>query len=65
MNVHKNARLTPRGRVLMVEQIESGVPVKQAAAALGMSERRAHVWLRPGIAAATGNCWTAVRRRIG
>lgn len=46
MNVHKNARLTPRGRVLMVEQIESGVPVKQAAAALGMSERRAHVWLR-------------------
>jgi transposase InsO family protein len=46
MNMHKNARLTPRGRVLMVQRIESGVPVKQAAAACGMSERRAHVWLR-------------------
>jgi hypothetical protein len=41
MNVHKNARLTPRGRVLMVERIETGLPVGPAAAAAGYrSERR-------------------------
>ncbi|HEX2257399.1 MAG TPA: IS481 family transposase [Afifellaceae bacterium] len=45
MNVHKNARLTPRGRVLMMERIESGWPVKRAAAASGVSERTAYRWL--------------------
>lgn len=45
MNVHKNARLTPRGRVLMLERIESGWPVKRAALACGVSERTAHRWL--------------------
>jgi transposase InsO family protein len=46
MNVHKNARLTPRGRVLMIERIESGMPVRRAAADAGVSERTAHRWLR-------------------
>lgn len=46
MNVHKNARLTPRGRVLMVERIERGVAVRHAAAAAGVSERTAHRWLK-------------------
>lgn len=45
MNVHKNARLTPRGRVLMVERIEAGMPVRHAALASGVSERTAHRWL--------------------
>jgi transposase InsO family protein len=45
MNVHKNARQTPRGRVLMVKRIESGVAVRQAAAEAGVSERTAHRWL--------------------
>jgi transposase InsO family protein len=45
MNVHKNARLTPRGRVLMIERIERGVPVRRAAADAGVSERTAHRWL--------------------
>ncbi len=45
MNVHKNARLTPRGRVLMIERIETGLPVQRAAAAAGVSERTAHRWL--------------------
>lgn len=31
MNVHKNARLTPAGRVLLVERIESGWAVAEAA----------------------------------
>ena len=30
MNVHKNARLTPRGRVLIIERIERGLPVPEA-----------------------------------
>ena len=46
MNVHKNARLTPAGRVLLVERIESGWPVAEAAAASGVSARTAHEWLR-------------------
>jgi transposase len=45
MNVHKNARQTPSGRVLMIARIESGWSVRQAAAASGVSERTAHVWL--------------------
>jgi len=45
MNVHKNARLTPRGRVLMIERIERGLPVRRAAAEAGVSERTAHRWL--------------------
>jgi transposase InsO family protein len=46
MNVHKNARLTPRGRVLMIERIQSGVPVGSAAAAAGVSRQTAWRWLR-------------------
>lgn len=46
MNVHKNARLTPSGRVLLVRRIENGWPVGAAAAASGVSRRRAHEWLR-------------------
>jgi len=46
MNVHENARQTPRGRVLMVEKIELGASVRQAAADAGVSERTAHRWLK-------------------
>ena len=46
MNVHRNARLTPRGRVLMMERIERGMPVRRAAADAGVSGRTAHRWLR-------------------
>jgi transposase len=46
MNIHKNARLTPQGRVLMVRRItREGWRVADAAAAAGLSERRAYVWL--------------------
>src|SRR5690606_21150128 len=46
MNVHKNARLTPRGRVLLAQRIESGVTVREAAAAAGVSRQTAWRWLR-------------------
>ena len=45
MNVHKNARLAPLGRVLMVERIEGGWPVTRAAEAGGVSVRTAYRWL--------------------
>src|SRR5688572_28798924 len=46
MNVHQNARLTPRGRVLMIERIAQRVPLRQAAAAASLPERSAHRWLK-------------------
>jgi transposase InsO family protein len=46
MNVHQNARLTPQGRALMVRRIlDAGWRVTDAAAAAGLSERRAYTWL--------------------
>jgi transposase InsO family protein len=46
MNVHKNARLTPCGRALMVSRIlDAGWPVKAAARAAGVSERTARKWV--------------------
>ncbi len=46
MNIHKNARLTPQGRLLMVLRIEDeGWKVADAAAAAGLSQRRAYHWL--------------------
>jgi transposase InsO family protein len=44
--VHRNARLTPQGRLLLCERIEAGWPVAHAAAAMGMSRDRAYVWWR-------------------
>jgi len=46
MNVHKNARLTPSGRAVMIGRIElQGWPVRRAAESSGVSERTAHRWL--------------------
>ena len=47
MNVHKNARLTPVGRALMISRIEQqGWPVARAAEASGVSRRTASKWLQ-------------------
>ena len=45
MNVHKNARLTPFGRAVMISRIESGWSVRRAAEASGVSRRTAYRWL--------------------
>jgi transposase InsO family protein len=46
MNVHKNARLTPLGRAVMMSRIEDeGWPVARAAMASGVSRRTAYRWL--------------------
>ncbi len=45
MNIHKNARLTPQGRLLLVERItEQRWGVGQAAQAAGLSTRQAYRW---------------------
>ena len=45
MNMHKNARLTPSGRLLLVRRVLAGWRVKEAAEALGVSQRTAFRWL--------------------
>jgi len=46
MNVHKNARMTVHGRLLLVQRVrEAGWRVVAAAAAAGVSERTAYSWL--------------------
>jgi transposase InsO family protein len=45
MNIHKNARLTPHGRELIVRQIESGRTPEAAARAAGVCPRTARKWV--------------------
>ena len=45
MNVHENARLTPAGRELLAQRIESGWSMVSAATAAGVSTRTASKWL--------------------
>ena len=47
MNLHKHARLTPRGRALLVERVvQHGLRVDEAAHAAGVSVRTAYKWLK-------------------
>jgi transposase InsO family protein len=44
---HRNARLTPRGRRLLVERVRvQGMPVAHVAKAMGVSRQCAHRWVR-------------------
>jgi transposase InsO family protein len=45
MNIHKNARMTVHGRVLLVERVAAGWRVGDAAEAAGVSARTAYKWL--------------------
>jgi len=47
MNLHKHARLSPRGRALLVDRIlVQGLRVEEAAHAAGVSVRTAYKWLK-------------------
>lgn len=46
MNMHKNARLTPSGRALLVDRIVTGWRADAAAHAAGVSVRTARKWLK-------------------
>ena len=46
MKIHKNARLTPKGREILVRRIvNGGLRVEEAAQASGVSARTAYKWL--------------------
>ena len=66
MNMHKNARLTPQGRLLLVQRVsDRGWTVRSAADAAGLSQRQAYRWLaryRAGGAAALVDRSSAPRR---
>lgn len=44
MELHKNARITPSGRMLLVRRVIGGMPVTGAAEAAGVSTRTAFKW---------------------
>lgn len=44
--MHRNAPLTPEGRLRLCRRIEEGWPVAHAAASMGISRDRAYVWWR-------------------
>ena len=44
MELHKNARITPSGRMLLVSRILGGMPVTGAAESAGVSRRTAFKW---------------------
>ena len=47
MNTHKNSRLTPKGREILVRRIlNEGLRIEEAAQAAGISVRTAYKWLR-------------------
>ena len=63
MNLHKNARLTPQGRALLVQRVRTdGWRVGDAAAAAGLSNDRRFVGWRGIGRAANLPSRTAVRR---
>src|SRR6202048_4686110 len=45
MNMHKNARLTPRGRERIVRQVESGQTREAVAEAAGVCPRTVRKWV--------------------
>jgi hypothetical protein len=72
MNIHKNARLTPQGRHLLVRRVgELGWQMTQAAEAAGISQRQGFRWLaryRSGGGATLGDRSSApgcCKHRIG
>jgi transposase InsO family protein len=46
VNVHKNAKLTPAGRALLVKRIETGERAEVVAGEMGVSRRTAFKWLK-------------------
>ena len=46
MNVHQNARLTPRGRETMISRLERGEHPEDVATAMGVSASTVYKWRR-------------------
>ncbi len=54
MNVHKNARLTPRGREVLVSRLERGEHPRDVGTAMGVSASTVYKWQRRYRAAGLG-----------
>ena len=46
VSVHKNAKLTPAGRAVLVRRIEAGEPVEVVTREMGVSRRTGFKWLK-------------------
>ncbi len=46
MNVHKNARLTPCGREILISRLQRGEPAREVATAMGVSVGTVYKWHR-------------------
>ena len=46
MNIHKNARLTPKGREILISRLERGEHPEDVATAMGVSASTAYKWRR-------------------
>src|SRR5215218_1242454 len=44
MNIHKNARTTPHGRMLIVQRVQAGQTAAQVARELGLDPRTVRKW---------------------
>ena len=42
--MHRNAKLTPAGRRILVERIQSGRPAAHVAAEMGVARKTAYKW---------------------
>ncbi len=47
MNIHKNARLTPRGREILISRLDRGERPLDVATAMGVSASTVYKWRRP------------------
>ena len=46
MNVHKNARLAPRGREILISRLKRGERLQDVATAMGVSASTVYKWRR-------------------
>ena len=65
MNVHKNARLTPRGRGRIVGQVASGQTPEAVAEAAGVCPRTVRKWLTDIVVKDWRDCRIAHPGRTG
>ena len=63
MNIHKNARTTPRSRAMLIHRVlVERWPVAEVALSFGVSERTVYKWLARYRAQAPQGCRIARRR---
>ena len=65
MNLHRNARLSVKGRELLIERVKNaGWSLTEAAEAAGVSDRTARKWLARTRPKGRRDCWIVPRRRL-